>query len=69
MQKRICLFAGYSAEERIEEYVVDYIKALSSHCQVYYLADCFLPETELEKLRPFCRGAWAKRHGKSVISG
>lgn len=62
--KRICLFAGYNASGIIQEYVVDYLFELSKHCDVYYLADGKVESNELEKLKPYCKGAWAYKHGK-----
>lgn len=63
-KSRICLFAGYDQNGRIEPYVIRYIKELSTYCEVYYLADCEMPETELDKLQPYVKKAIAHRHGK-----
>ena len=62
--KRICLFAGYSKDNKIEDYVVDYIQELSKYADIYYFADGDFDNTELEKIAPFTKGAWAKKHNK-----
>lgn len=62
--RRICLFAGYDADGVVDDYVVRYVRELSRHAEVYYLADCAMGEGELEKLSPYVRGAWARRHGE-----
>lgn len=64
MTKRICLFAGYHPKNQVSTYVVHYVRALAPFAEVYYQADCEMPQTELDKLSPYVKGAWAKRHGK-----
>lgn len=61
--RRICLFAGYDSDNVIDDYVVAYLSALSRHADIYYLADCAMPPSELNKLRGIAKGAWAGRHG------
>jgi hypothetical protein len=61
--RRVCLFAGYDAEGIVDDYVVHYVSELSRFADVYYLCDAYLDPAELEKLRPWTRGAWAVRHG------
>lgn len=61
---RICLFAGFDPHGLIDDYVVDYLRELSRHADIYYLADCEMLPGELEKLAPITRGAWAERHGE-----
>jgi len=61
--RRVCLFAGYDADGRVDDYVVRYVRELSRHADVYYLADCWMAPGELERLAPFVKGAWAERHG------
>ncbi len=62
--RRVCLFAGYDAEGIVDDYVVAYVRELSRHADVYYLADSTMPEAELAKLAAFTRGAWGIRHGE-----
>lgn len=61
--KRACLFAGYDPDGLIDEYVIIYLKELAKHSDVFYLADCDMPRSELAKLDGIAAGAWAKRHG------
>ncbi|MBR2082569.1 MAG: hypothetical protein IJ876_06160 [Elusimicrobiaceae bacterium] len=62
--KRLCLFAGFHPKGQISEYVVHYVRALSQVADVYYWADCDMPQQELDKLLPYVRSARAQRHGK-----
>ncbi len=62
--KRICLLAGFHPKGQISDYVVHYARALSQLADVYYWADCDMPEKELQKLAPYVQEAWAKHHGK-----
>lgn len=62
--KRVCLFAGYDAEGVIDQSVIDYVKELSLHTDVYYLADSNIAESELEKLADYTIKKWAFRHGE-----
>ena len=60
---RICLFAGFHPKNQISDYVVYYVRALCELADVYYLADCEMPASELAKLAPYTKGAWGQRHG------
>lgn len=62
--KRICLFAAYDKNNILREYVIDYLKELSQYADIYYLADSNLSETEIDKIRPYVKKAWAFKHGK-----
>lgn len=62
--RRICLFAGYDPDGLVDQYVLDFIKELKKHADVYYLADGELQPGELQKLAPITKGAWAFRHGE-----
>lgn len=61
--KRICLFAGYDPDGLIDDYVVDYLRELSQYADIYYLADCEMPQEQLAKLESFTNGSWSERHG------
>src|SRR5690606_29714550 len=61
--RRICLFAGYDPDGIVDDYVVAYLRELSRHADVYYLADGVMQDGELDKLRPHTLGRWACRHG------
>lgn len=60
--KRICLFAAYDVDGIVDDYVVAYLKGLSDFADIYYLADSDMPQAELDKLSPYVKGAWARRH-------
>jgi hypothetical protein len=62
--RRACLFAGYDGDGVVDDYVVEYVRELSRHADVYYLADCSLEDRELDKLAPYTRGRWTLRHGR-----
>ena len=47
--KRICLFAGYDNKNIIHDYVVYYLKELSTVSDVYYMADNEISEEEKVK--------------------
>jgi CDP-glycerol glycerophosphotransferase (TagB/SpsB family) len=61
--RRACLFAGYDPDGLMDECVIAYIRELSRHADVWYLADGEMRPGELEKLAGITRGAWARRHG------
>ena len=63
-RKRICLFAGYNADEVIEDYVVYLIEKLSLVSDVYYLADNNVKDEEIAKIAPYVKGAYGYKHGK-----
>lgn len=62
--KRICLFAGFSPKQKIEDYVVFYLKSLSATADVYYCADNDLPDTETAKIAPFVKDVFLGKHSK-----
>lgn len=61
-KRRLCLFAGYDKDAKIDEYVIYYINELSKYSDVYYCADCEMANEELQKLSPITKGAFASRH-------
>ena len=54
--KRICLFAGYDKNNIIHDYVVYYLKELSSVSDVYYMADNEISDEENGKILPYVNG-------------
>ena len=48
--KRLCLFAGYSPENRVDDYVIHYLGELAKFADVYYQAANDLSEEELRAL-------------------
>lgn len=61
--RRACLFAGFDADGLVDDCVVDYVRELSRHADVWYLADSVMQPGELDKLTGLVRGAWDIRHG------
>jgi hypothetical protein len=61
--RRLCLFAAYDADGVVDDYVVTYLRELSRHADVYYLADGVLEPGELDKLADVTAGAWSVPHG------
>lgn len=64
MTKRLCLFAGYSKHNVIEDYVVYYLKELSKYADIFYCADCNISAQELQKIKPYVKCSVAQRHHK-----
>lgn len=62
--KRICLFAGYDSKNIIHDYVVYYLKELSTVADVYYMADNEISDDEKEKIAPYVKGAYGFNHNK-----
>jgi len=62
VNNRACLVAGFDRDGFIDDYVVDYVRELSRHGDVYYMADCEMQPGQLQKLQPFSKGSWAVRH-------
>ena len=48
--RRACLFAAYDRDGIVDDYVVDYLRELARHADVFYLADGVLEPGELDKL-------------------
>jgi hypothetical protein len=61
--RRACLFAAYDADAHIDEYVLVYLQEMSKHADIFYMADCNIPKSELAKLKGIVKEAWAWRHG------
>lgn len=62
--RRACLFAAFDVDGIVDDYVVYYLRELSRHCDVFYLADSFLGEGELAKLSDVTVAAWSIPHGR-----
>ena len=62
--KRICLFAGYDSKNIIHDYVVYYLKELSTVADVYYMADNEVSEHEKDKIASYVKGAYGFNHKK-----
>lgn len=61
--RRICLFAAHDKDGIVDDYVVTYLRELSRHADVHYLADGVLEPGELDKLADVTVGAWSVPHG------
>lgn len=62
--RRICLFAAFDVDGVIDDYVLAYLRDLSRHADVYYLADGVMARSELARLAEVTAGAWAIPHGR-----
>ena len=62
--KRVCLFAGYDSQNKIHDYVVYYIKELSTVADVYYMADNEISDDEKAKITPYVKEAYGFNHKK-----
>lgn len=60
--RRICLFAGYDNNSKIQDYVVYMIKKLAQVSEVYYMANCKMPPDELFKIALYTRRLYTKSH-------
>ena len=61
--RRVCLFAAFDRDGRVDDHVVHYVRELSRHADVYVLHDGYLPPEELARLDGLAAGAWGIRHG------
>lgn len=62
--KRLCLFAGYDSKGIIHDYVVYYLKEMSSCADIYYMADNEFSSQEYEKIRPYVKYYNGYHHGR-----
>ena len=62
--KRICLFAGYDSKNIIHDYVIYYLKELSTISDIYYLADNEISDEEKSKIMPYVKEAYGFNHKK-----
>lgn len=60
--KIICLYAGFNRKQRIEDYVVYYLKELSRFADIYYYAANEINNNELEKINNYVISAWGTYH-------
>ena len=62
--KRLAIFAGYDKDNIIDDYVLFYLKELNKLADIIYIADCEMPETELNKIKDYTIKAISERHGE-----
>lgn len=60
--RRICLFAGYDKDDKIQDYVVYMIKELSKISDVYYMANGKIGPEEMVKIAPYTQMFYSQRH-------
>jgi hypothetical protein len=61
--RRACLFAAYDPDGLVDDTVVDYVRELARHADVFVLADGDVRPGQLDRLDGLVRGAWARKHG------
>ena len=64
MMKILAIFAGYDKDNIIDDYVLFYLKELKKISDIIYIADCEMPESELNKIADFTIKAISERHGE-----
>ena len=63
--KNCAVFAAYSADGTVSDYVIDYLRALKEIApNIVYVTDNPIPESEIAKLRPYVNHLIARRHGE-----
>lgn len=63
--KNCAVFAAYSADGTVSDYVIDYLRALKEIApNIVYVTDNPIPESEIAKLRPYVSHLIARRHGE-----
>ena len=60
--KRLAIFAGYDKYNIIDDYVLFYLKELKKISDIIYIADCEMPETELNKIKDYTIKAISEKH-------
>lgn len=60
--RRICLFAGYDPNDKIQDYVVYMIQKLAQISDVYYMGNGNFPPEELFKIAPYSKMFYTSRH-------
>lgn len=64
-QKNTAIFAAYSSDGTIPDYVITYIKALKEIApNIIYITDNSIKRNEIKKLTPYVTRLEAKRHGE-----
>ena len=62
--RRICLFAGYDQNNKIQDYVLYMIKKLAVISDVYYMGNGNIAPEELFKLAPYTKMFYTSLHGQ-----
>lgn len=61
--RRAALLAVFDPDGLVDEALLQLVRELGRHADVFVLHDGYLPPEELAKLRDLASGAWAIRHG------
>ena len=64
MKKILTIFATYDKDNIIDDYVVYYLKKLSSISDIIYVADCDIIENEFRKIKDYVIHIINGRHGE-----
>ena len=63
--KNTAIFAAYSTDGSVSDYVIDYLKALKEVApNIIYITDNPIQRSALKKLQPYIKHIEAKRHGE-----
>ena len=63
--KRLCVFAHWDRDNKIDDYVIYYLKALKEVCEtIIFVSDCNLEPNETNKLNNIADFVIAQKHGE-----
>lgn len=63
--KRVTCFAHFDKNNTIQDYVIYYLKELKKVSDIIiFVSDSNLPDTEIEKIRPYINHSIAQKHGE-----
>ena len=62
--KILTIFAGYDKDNIIDDYVLFYLKELNKLADIIYVADCEMPEFELNKISDLTIKSISEKHGE-----
>lgn len=62
--KRLFLVAAYDRDGIVDDSLIYYTRKLNRFGDIILCMDCDAPESELEKLKPYCMHVMATRHGE-----
>lgn len=60
----VAIFAFFNEEGKVLPYVEYYLSALSQHATIIFVSDNYLPDEEINKVKPFIHAAICQRHGE-----
>ena len=62
--KHLFLFAGYDVHGIIDDSLVHHVSSISKYGDVIVFMDCDCNDSEISKLKPYCKYVGAMRHGE-----